>query len=76
MMTHSDEKKMKVGQFMLLEGVDIGWIEQFMDDTEYWKKCDKFLRSVWTLPIMFLSEKQFKWLKSIKEDCSEKRIER
>lgn len=65
---------MTVKEFLLQEGIHVDFIDENMSGS-YWEKCDSFVRENWDRDMDSLSEKQFRWLSSIRDDLAEKRIE-
>lgn len=66
---------MTVGEYLEAEKIDEDFIESKFDGP-YWESCDRFISRNWRKDVELLSKKQFDWLLKIREDCTEKRLER
>lgn len=66
---------MTVEQLFTEEKIDKDFISDNFD-SDYWFKCDMFVRQNWTTDIESLTDKQAAWLTKILDSCVEKRIEK
>lgn len=69
------EKKMTIQQWFTSDKVDLDFLDDLADDSDYWRSCYKFVYENWDKEVSELSEKQGAWASKILDDCVEKRIE-
>lgn len=62
--------KVLVSEFM---GDFLHKLEEKSNESSYWKRCLDFVYENQSRVVMFLSEKQIKWLEKIKEELEEKK---